>query len=174
MKTITLILMSLITNVFYAQSTDEIEFSSRVNSFVTNNISSLQGKDYFILQAIEGQIAVISRINGIYTYYNLQLGSNEADVDKIIDTRTVSYKPVLDKIFINFVPKVGVKKYLSEYGPVSYRDSFGAFYIAIYKNGVKTFDTTALSKLKTDRESPIDDEILNFIYDYLVVNPDKL
>ncbi|MEL1242232.1 hypothetical protein [Flavobacterium flavipallidum] len=174
MKTIIIILMSMITTVFYAQTADEIELGNRINNIVLNNIPSLTGKDYFIFDAIEGQIYVISKIDNNYTYYNLQLGSRVTDGDKIIATKTVSYKPVLDKIFTNFVPKAGVKRYLSEYGNLLSDDSFGSFYIAIYKNGIKTFDTSVLSIRITNRESPIDDEILEFFYYYLIANPDQL
>lgn len=178
MKTILIILTSMITTVFYAQTAEEIELGNSINNIVLNNIPSLTGKDYFIFDAIEGQIAVISKIDNNYTYYNLQLGDRVTDGDKIIATKTVSYKPVLDKIFINFVPKAGVKRYLSEYDNLLSDDRFGAFYIAIYKNGIKTFDTSVLSIRITNRESPIDDEIFAFLVDVMVIeinskNPTK-
>lgn len=144
MKTIIIVLTCMITSVFYAQSPEEIELGNRINNIVLSTIPSLAGKDYFISNAIEGQIAVISKINNSYTYYNLEIG--RLSEVKIIDVKTVSYKSVFDKIFSNFTPKAGVKKYLSEYDNLLSDNAFGTFYIAIYKNGIKTYDTCGFSK----------------------------
>jgi hypothetical protein len=166
--------MSLITNMFYGQNSIEIQASDYLNNILLKTIPSLVGKDYFFSTAIPGKLAVICKIDNNYTYYDVELGRNEAAGNKIVKTRSVTYKPVLDKIFTNFVPKAGVKRYLSDYGDLLYMDSFGAFYIAIYKNGVKTFGSNTLSKTVTNRESPIDEDISNFILINLHVFPDKL
>ncbi|MFH6991775.1 hypothetical protein [Flavobacterium sp. FlaQc-48] len=164
--------MSMITSMFYAQSTDEIESFDRANKTVLSAIPHLMGKDYFIWEGKVGQMTVISKINNIYTYYNLELGRTEAAGDKIIDTRTINYNPVLDKIFTTFVPKAGVTKYQSVY-PREFLQL--TYYFAIYKNGVKTFDTCFPHTVNgVYIESPIDDETLDFLYDNVLVNPDKL
>jgi hypothetical protein len=174
MKIIIIIFMSMITTIFYAQSAEELEsFNNVNNNDVLGAIPSLAGKDYFIWEAIEGQIAVISKINSIYTYYNLQLGRLSGAT--IVNTKTLNYKPVLDKIFTNFVPKAGVKRYLSDYGLGSNEHILGTVYFAIYKNGVKTFDYCLPQLLQSNsKESPIDEEILTFLLVDLLVNLDKL
>jgi hypothetical protein len=172
MKKVIIILISMITNVFYAQSNDEIQSFDSINKEILNTIPSLVGKEYFAFNAIQGNVLVISKVSNNYTYYNIEIGRTEATGNKIINTKILSYNPVFDKIFTTFVPKAGAKRYLSDYGPVTYTDSFGAFDFLIYKNGVRTFDTSALPKLATDKVSPVDEEILNFIYN-VIVNIDK-
>jgi hypothetical protein len=164
--------MSILTTSFYAQSADEIESFDRANKTVLSAIPDLVGKDYFIWEVKVGQMTVISKINNNYTYYNLELGRTEAAGDKIIDTRNVSYNSLLNKIFTNFVPKAGVKKFRSEYPSESLQLTY---YFAIYKNGIKTFETCLPHAVKGVLiESPIDDETLNFLYDKVLINPHKL
>jgi len=164
--------MSLITNVFYAQSTEEIESHNIENNIVTTNIPSLVGKDYFIFDATQSDIFIISKINNNYTYYKLHINR---DPGVTITSKPISANPILDKIFTNFVPKAGVKKYLSDYGHSLKEYILGKAYFAIYKNGVKTFDTCLPPYLDDKRiESPIDEEILTFLYVNVLLNPDKL
>ncbi|MEL1242236.1 hypothetical protein [Flavobacterium flavipallidum] len=174
MKTLIIGLTCLITSVFYAQSQEELEFRNRINNIVLNTVPSLIGKDYFILDAIEGHVAAISKINDNYIYYNIKLQHVATDV-RTVTTKTIIYRPVFDKIFTNFTPKVGVKKYLSEYVREDYNYSIpGELYFAIYKNGVNTFDTCLPPSLDNKPiESPIEDEVLDFFY-YLIVNPNQL
>jgi hypothetical protein len=173
MKTIVIIVLSLIANVFYAQSTDEIEsFKHLNNDIVINTIPSLAGKEYFIWDVKPKNVIVISKINNNYTYYDIEIGHNELVNHKVIDTKTLSYIPIFDKIFTNFVPKVGVKRYVSEYPRESMQITY---YFAIFKNGVKTFETCLPYKVNGIlTESSIDDEILNFLYIDLFFNLDKL
>lgn len=175
MKTIIFILISMITTVFYAQTPEELESFNYENNIVLSTIPSLAGKDYFILDGIEGHISVISKINDNYTYYNLEL-KRVGGGATIIYAKAISFNPVLNKIFTNFVPKTGVKRYLSDYGYVYGRDHIlGIIYFAIYKNGVKTFDYCLPALLESNsKESPIDDETLVFLYVNVLVNPGKL
>jgi hypothetical protein len=175
MKKIIIILMSLIANVFYAQSTDEVELAKIVNNIVTTSIPNLSGKDYFVLTGKEGYFRVVSKTNDNYTYYNIELGRTDTDVNKVIETKALSYIPIFDKIFTNFVPKSGVKRYLSDYGQNVIKEYIvGRIYFAIYNNGVKTFDTSVLSFYENNKESPIYDEILKFLLVDVLVYPEKL
>ncbi|HEY6143380.1 MAG TPA: hypothetical protein VIV55_08095 [Flavobacterium sp.] len=168
-----IIVMSLITSVFYAQNSDEIELANRINNLVTTNIPNLAGKNYFIFDATETDTFIISKINNNYTYYKLHINRGPGVQ---ISSRVISFHPVIDKIFTNFTPKTGVKKYLSEYERKDFNYSVPPkIYFAIYKNGVKTFDYYLPSHLDNNPiESPIDNETLSFLYEYLLVNPDKL
>ncbi|MEL1242233.1 hypothetical protein [Flavobacterium flavipallidum] len=167
MKIIIIVIMSMITTVFYAQTAEELEYFNAENSLVLSTIPSLAGKDYFILDAKESYIAVISKINNNYTYYNLEIGRLSGAT--IVATKAVSYKPVLDKIFTNFVPKAGVKRYLSDYGISLNQHVLGVIYFAIYKNGIKTFDYCLPGILQSNsKESPIEDEIFGYLVDVMV------
>lgn len=175
MKTLIIVLTCMITSVFYPQSQEELELGNRINNIVLSAIPGLVGKDYFILDLRESNIYVISKIDNNYTYYDIKLQHLASD-NRTVSTKVVSYKPALDKIFVNFVPKPGVKKYLSEYNRQDYDYSIPQkLYFTIYKNGVKTFDTYLPSYLDNNPiESPIDNEVLEFLYYYLVTNPDQL
>ncbi|MEL1242231.1 hypothetical protein [Flavobacterium flavipallidum] len=168
MKTIIIILTSMITTMFYAQNQEEIElYDSFNNNTVLSAIPSLAGKDYFILGAKAGQIAVISKIDNNYTYYNIEIGG--LGETTIVATKAVSYKPVLDKIFTNFVPKAGVKRYLSDYGISLDEHILGVIYFAIYKNGTKIFDYCLPGILQSNsKESPIEDEVFGYLVDVMV------
>ena len=171
MKTIIIVFMSMITTVFYAQTADEVELANRKNSLVLSAIPSLAGKDYFILEVVPTNISVISKINNNYIYYNIEIGG--LGETTIAYAKPVSYKPILDKIFINFVSKAGVKRYFSEISP-SGEGVSNLTYFAIYKNGVKTFDLFLPLFQNSSIESPIDDETLVFLYVDVFVYPDKL
>jgi hypothetical protein len=175
MKTIVIVLVSMITTVFYAQGSEELQSFNNENNIILNAIPSLAGKEYFILDGIEGHIVVISKINGNYTYYNLEL-KRAGGGATIVNTKSVSFKPVLDKIFTNFIPKSGVKRYISDYGHNALTEHIlGTIYFAIYKDGVKTFDYCLPSYLDDNLiELPVDNDILEFLYVNVLINPDNL
>lgn len=173
MKTLITIIISMISAIFYAQSSNEIELANRINNLVTNNIPDLAGKDYFILDASETDKFIISKIANNYTYYKLHINRGSGIE---ITKKGINSRPILDKIFTDFTPVYMAKKYLSEYGYDVFKEyMIGIQYFAIYKNGVKTFDTCLPSSLDNNRiESPIDVETLSFLYTYLVAFPDRL
>ncbi|WP_163408877.1 hypothetical protein [Flavobacterium ajazii] len=175
MKTKIIILISMITNVFYAQSLEESQSFNNENNIILNTIPSLAGKEYFILDGIGGNIAVVSKVNNNYTYYNIKLNRAGGGAT-IVNNKSIAFKPILDKIFINFVPKAGVKRYISEYGHNGLTEHIlGTIYFAIYKNGVKTFDYCLPSYLdEIVVEKPIDNDILEFLYVNVLINPDNL
>ncbi len=165
--------MSMITSVFYAQSAEDVELANRINNLVKSHIPYLVGKDYFILSTNSTDTFIVSKISNSYTYYKLSLKESPGAE---ITSKIISTIPILDKIFTNFVPKTGVKRYVSEYGHNVLKDYIlFKTYFAIYKNGVKTFDTCLPPYLDDKRiESPIDEEILTFLYVNVLLNPDKL
>lgn len=167
--------MSLITTVFYAQSTEDIELANRINNLVLTNISNLALKDYIIFKTDPRFTTIISKTNNTYEYYLIDLyGAGQHG--EIKTSKTINSKPVLDKIFSNLLPKPNVKRYVSEYGyNVLKTHILFKTYFALYKNGIKTFDTCLPAVLDGNRiESPIDDETLDFLYYYLAVHPDEL
>ncbi|MFH6991777.1 hypothetical protein [Flavobacterium sp. FlaQc-48] len=175
MKTIIILFMSILTTSFYAQSPEDIELATRINNIAINNISHLAGNDYFIFAMDTRFKTVISKINNTYTYYLLDMYGTGGNVE-IKTSKIINSNPILDKIFTNFVPKPNVKRYVSDYGYNVFK-TYILFttYFAIYINGVKTFDTCLPGKLDGNViESPIDDETLDFLYDNVLVNPDKL
>ncbi|OOV19888.1 hypothetical protein [Flavobacterium sp. LM4] len=174
MKTTIILLISMITTVFYAQSSEELQSFNNVNNLVLSTIPNLTGKEYFIWEGKVGYVVVISKINNNYTYYNLELGRLSGATIKT--TKSINYKPVLNKIFINFAPKPSVKRYISEYGHNGLTEHIlGIDYFAIYKNGVKTFDYCLPSYLDdVVVEKPIDNDILEFLYVNVLINPDNL
>jgi hypothetical protein len=160
MKKIIIILsISMMTSVFYGQNTDEIEYAQRVNDLVKNTIPALVGKDYFIYSQGSYIKDVVTKTDNVYTYYRIGLGRT-VGTDKITDTKTLKPHPILETIFTNFVPKAGVKRYSSEYTQIP--SSFFSTYFAIYKKGIKTFDTYLVSH--STIESPIPDEIHVFLF----------
>ncbi|MBD0726694.1 hypothetical protein B6A10_16100 [Flavobacterium sp. L1I52] len=175
MKKIIILLMSLTTTVFYAQSTEDIELANRINNLVLTNISNLAGKDYMIFETGPIFTTVIGKINNTYEYYLINIDGAGGQVE-IKTSKTINPNPVLDKIFSNFSPKPNVKRYVSEYGyNVLKTHILFKTYFGLYKNGIRTFDTCLPAVLDDNRiESPIDDETLTFLYHYLVVHPDQL
>jgi hypothetical protein len=170
-KAIIILLISMMTSVFYAQNTDEINRANISNDLVRTMIPSLIGKDYFIYEGGSEITHVVSKTDNVYTYYRIQIDGTGLGTDVIKDTKTLKPHPILEKIFTNFVPKAGIKRYSSEYTQIPY--SPFSTYFAIYKNGVKSFDTYLVSG--STIESPIPDEIHVFLFaDLSGYNAEKL
>ncbi len=164
-----ILLVSMMTSVFYAQNSS-IERIQSLNNFVKNKIPSLIGKDYFIFSGNPWVTIIVGKDQDNYTYYRIEDTGPRAGVDVITDTKTLKSLPVLETIFTNFVPEAGVKRYSSDYDPILRSAIMCPTYIdfAIYKKGVKTFDTS-LPLAPGDRKdymgSPIPKEILFFCLD---------
>jgi hypothetical protein len=174
MKTIIIALMSMITTMIYAQSSDEIEVANSINNLVTTNIPDLIGKDYCIFDATDADKFIISKINNSYTSYMLHINRGPGVQ---ITSKAIPFNPILDKIFTNFAPKADVKRYLSDYGHNTKEHILSSVYFSIYKNGVKTFDYFLSPSLDNNSiECPIDEEILSFLYistiPYLIPEPE--
>ena len=143
MKTIFITILCLYSTIFYNQSSREIQGINVLNDRILKTIPGVQGNDYFIIQVDAGtyDYAVVAKSNNDYILYQLLGSINNYTFDieqsKLIDSK---HRLAIDAIFNHFIPKSGVKRYLSEYG-IGWDDYVPIdYYFAMFKKGIKAFD----------------------------------
>lgn len=181
MKNLFILAICVFSSVFYAQSAGEkggaenrIDIIAAVDPSYSLTYNPA-GMDYFIFDMVGPYIQVVTKIDNLtYRYFKIKMSGSTLYQDEIIEDRYIKNLPIYDKIFNNFVPKPGVKRYISEYPQLSYSNTLTACYFAIYKKGVKTFDTNVIMLSSFDGEVPFDSDIYRYMIQYLIVNPDQL
>lgn len=112
-------------------------------TLLTTKLPNLAGNNYFLYEPGIGKIelCVVTKSNNDYILYVLE--NKPGALFEVIQTTIIDikFKQGLDAIFNNFVPKPGLKRYLSEYGiGLNHFVSGGTYSFSLFKNGVKTFE----------------------------------
>ncbi|MFH6991776.1 hypothetical protein [Flavobacterium sp. FlaQc-48] len=121
------------------------------------------------------ELCVVTKSNNDYIFYELKFGTGPLFELKQTKTIDIKYKPALDNIFNNLKPKIGVKRYMSEYGIEINHYVLSTWYFSLFKNGAKTFEfwLPNYSYNNSTIEIPLDDEQIEFIIK-CGINPDEL